>query len=247
MFGAKKPRVVETPVLVVDALGFASRIAASSADQLTALGQRLEAQYHRFRAKVPFRAVAVLRRKVLGTGEFSTFQLNDMFVLYSERHATDLVFRHLISSVLLYHVLLIEGFVPRGGLGFGDTLKGNGCLIGRGFIDAYNSSEKRLQQHRNVCAIQVSPEFLAHMPSSERAYRLLCFYEGAFFVHPFALVDADEGRFDADRVLGCLKAAGVNAEKLEATERFLRNFEDYDRALQLDSKTWEAIRRAHGA
>jgi len=245
MFLRREAAVTRTPVLVVDALGFASRIASANSEQLLALGRRLREQFQRFRAKIPFRAVAVLKNKVLGTREFSTFQLNDMFILFSERGMPDIVLRYLISSILLYQVLLVEGFVPRGGLGFGDTLKGDGFLIGRGFIDAYGASEKRSERHRNVCAIQVSRDLLEQMPPSAKPYKLLVFYEGAFFVHPFGLVDPDLERFDAERVLACLRSAGTNAEKLQATEHFLRNFEDYDRAPQVDSRTWEAISRAH--
>ena len=76
-----------------------------------------------------------------------------MFVLFSERTKDDIAVRYLVSAVLLYQVLILEGFIPRGGLGFGYVIKSEGFIIGPGFIDAYRVAEKREPRFRNICAI----------------------------------------------------------------------------------------------
>ena len=66
LFGRrKKMTAVETPVLVVDALGFANKIASAGAADLAALGTQLETQFQRFRVKIPFQAMLVTSRKGL--------------------------------------------------------------------------------------------------------------------------------------------------------------------------------------
>jgi hypothetical protein len=219
----------DSPILVVDALGFASKIKSCDRDSLMLLSERLDRQYHRFRAKTPFGMVLVTAKRVFGSGEFSTFRLNDMFVLYSERPRKDAAHRHLVASLLLFQVLLIEGFVPRGGLGAGLVLRKKDSLLGAGFIDAYEASEKRIEGLRNICGIHLSREFLARIHPSTMAYKLLCFYEGSFFLNPRALTDPDMGQFDNKRILQLLRAAGANDEKLNATARFLTNFEEAHR------------------
>jgi hypothetical protein len=240
----KTPQV--SPVLVVDALGFADRIQSANAEGLVELAHKLEQQYYQFRAKIPFAAVIVTRRRVFGTGEFSTFQLNDMFVLFSQkgnRDYKDLAFRHLVASSLLYQVLLLEGFVPRGGLGFGLVLQRRQALLGYGFIDAYRIAEKRSAATRHVCAIQISPAFIARMPPTEQSYRMLCFYERSFFLNPRFLVDPEMGKFDNDRIMNLLRSAGANQEKLDATDKFLHELEDFDAAKRPNSHSWEIVRQ----
>jgi len=160
-----------------------------------------------------------------------------MFVLFSKKPDDNAVFKHLIATALLYHILLLEGFIPRGGLGFGLVLQGQQSLLGNGFIDAYAAAEKRDIATKDVCAIQLSDQFVARMPRSEKAYRLLCFYEDALFLHPHGLVDPEMGAFDDDRILQCLRSAGVDKTKLDATERFLANLEDYDAAAKPGSRS----------
>ncbi len=238
MFFGRKPKTPQnSPVLVVDALGFANRIEAADATELAELAEELDSQYHRFRAKIPFAAVIVTSRRVLGTREFSTFRLNDMFVLFSEKLRSHFALRYLVTSSLLYQQLLLESFVPRGGLGFGLVLQRNGSVLGQGFIDAYRMAEKRHPSVRHICAIEVSPQFLLTVPNTEQAYRLLCFYKDRFFVNPRLLVDPDMGEFDDLRILELLRSAGANREKLTATEAFLRDLEDYDAALQPGSES----------
>lgn len=73
--------------------------------------------------------------------------------------------------------------------------------------------------------------------NSRKALKLVCFYEGHFFLHPYHLVDADLGTFSAGRVLDCLEAAATNEEKLNATRKFLGELEDYDDAMRSGSSS----------
>ena len=244
IFGFRKPAPSDSPILVVDALGFSSRIKACDMESLVRLSDRLDKQYHRFRAKVPFGLAWVTAKRVFGTREFSTFRLNDMFVLFCEKVMKDAPHRHLVASSLLFHVLLLEGFVPRGGLGAGLVLRKTDSILGGGFIDAYEASEKRPDAIRNVCAVCLSTEFLARVRPSSMTYKLLCFYEGRFFLNPCALTDPEMGKFDSDRILQLLRSSGANVEKLNATERFLQEFEDYDAAQRLGSRSWEFVARS---
>lgn len=237
MFRNKITLPVESPVLIVDALGVGAKIRDANCDELERLNCNLDRQYHRFKSKIPFGLVIVTPWRVFGTAEFSTFRLNDMFVLYSRNPIPEPAYRYLIASSLLYHQLLLEGFIPRGGLGFGLVKAGRQSVLGSGFIDAYDASEKRSDSTKDVCAIQLSMELIARIPNSEKAFRLICFYEGAFFLHPFFLTDPDMDAFSAERILELLRAAGANAAKLEATARFLRDLEDYDSAKLSDSRS----------
>lgn len=191
MLAIRSRKPVLTPVLVVDALGIAGRIASADAPCLAELSETLDRQYLRFRAKIPFRIGAMLFGRVWGSGEFSTFRLNDMFLLYSTKEAPDYSLRYLVSSVLLYQTLLLGAFIPRGGLGFGLVLQGKQSVLGSGFIDAYGMVEQRPESCKDICAILASPAFLTGMQHTAKAQRLLCFYEGRFYVHPRALVDPE--------------------------------------------------------
>jgi hypothetical protein len=233
LFG-QKVSVSSSPILVVDALGFTAKILAAGEDELPMLGRTLERQYHRFKAKVPHRFMIVSRKRVWGSNDFQTFRLNDMFIVYSDKGGSENSFRILVASSLLYQTMLMERFVPRGGLGVGALLKRSDLLVGAGFVDAYTASEKRDERTRHICAIQVSPAFMRSIPNTEKAYPLLCFYKNAFFVHPWYLTDPEIGEFNADRIIGCLREGGANAEKLAATTHFLREFQDYDAALASD-------------
>jgi len=227
----RKVSVSSSPILVVDALGFAAKIISAGEDDLLLLGKTLEQQYHRFKARVPHRFMIVTPRHVWGTKDFRIFRLNDMFILYSDRGGSENSFRILVASSFLYQAMLKEKFVPRGGLGVGALLKRSDLLVGAGFVDAYTASERREESTRHICAIQLSPEFMRSIPNTERAYRLLCFYKNKFFLHPWGLTDPEIGEFSADRVLECLRQGGANQEKLAATTDFLRDFQDYDEAL----------------
>jgi hypothetical protein len=153
-----------------------------------------------------------------------------MFVLYSPKPVQDPVFTYLIAGSLLYHQLLLERFIPRGGLGFGLVLADQNSILGSGFIDAYDASERRPDQSKDICAIRLSTELVARIPNSEKAQRLICFYNGAFYLHPFFLSDPEMGKFSPDRILELLGAAGADAMKTEATRKFLLGLEDYDAA-----------------
>lgn len=244
LFRPTKKVPVDSPVLVVDALGFAAKITSCDSDALIRLSNLLDRQYHAFKAKIPFGIMLVAAKWVLGSREFSHFRLNDMFILFSEKSNSDTHHRHAVASSLLYHALLLEGFVPRGGLGAGLVLRTEDTILGQGFIDAYSASEKRPHAVKDVCAIHVSEEFIRRARPSRITYQLLCFYEGRFFINPRALTDPDMGAFDNDRIIGLLRTAGVNAEKLDATERFLREFEDYEAAQRPGSRSWESVRSA---
>ena len=236
LFRRTKPN--NSPVLIVDSLGISDRIdEASARDALPSLADELDSQFHRFRAKVPHALVLVTRRRVFGTREFSTLRFNDMFVLFSERSLPEPALRYMVSGLILYHQLLIAGFVPRGGLGFGTVLRRKDMVLGTGFLDAYRMAEKRSDEIRNVCAFAISPSFLAHTTNSEHSYRLLCLYKDHFFLNPRALTDPDMGKFDNRRILSLLRQAGANPEKLEATRDFLENLEDYDDALLPGSRS----------
>ena len=160
-----------------------------------------------------------------------------MFVLFSQTSLKDLPIRYLVTASLAYHQLLMQGFIVRGGLGFGMVLRKKDLFIGRGFLDAYRAAETRTSSVRDVCAIAVSPSFFRHIAQQERCCRLLCLYQDHYFLHPTALTDPDMGEFDSDRILRCLADAGANEEKLSATERFLAGLEDYDAALEDGSRS----------
>ena len=241
VFRPRRRVPVDSLILVVDALGFASKINACDKDELTRLSEQLDRQYHRFRAKIPFGIALVTPTRVFGSREFSTFRLNDMFVLIREKARRDAPHRHLVASSLLFHTLLLEGFVPRGGLGAGLVIRRRDSILGNGFIDAYEASEKRPEAIRSVCAIRISEKFLARMPPSRKTSQLICFYEGSFFMNPRALTDPEMGGFDNGRILQLLTSAGANAEKLSSTERFLREFEDYEAALRPGSRSWSFL------
>ena len=177
--------------------------------------------------------------RVLGTRDFSALRLNDMFILFSQTSIKDLPVRYLVAASLAYHQLLRQGFVVRGGLGFGTVLRKKDLFIGRGFLDAYRTAEKRHSSVRDVCAIAVSPSFFRHVAHKERCRKLLCLYNDHYFLHPTAITDPDMGEFDSARILRCLADAGANAAKLAATERFLANLEDYEAALEVGSRSRE--------
>lgn len=236
MLRLKKSLPVNSPVLVVDALGVSARIANASADELVSLADELDHQFYKFIAKIPNTLVIEFGRRVYGSSEFSSLHLNDMFVLYSEKNQSNMPHRYLVAGLLLYHQLLLSGQIPRGGLGFGDVMHRNGMILGKGFLDAYLSAEQREANTKDVCAIQVSSEFLRNLPSSEYSYRLLCRYNQRFFLNPRSLDDPEMGSFNEQRILDLLEAAGANSAKLSATADFLAHCEDYDAALKLRSQ-----------
>jgi hypothetical protein len=231
MLFAPKVSLSASPVLVVDALGFTAKLMAASEDDLMSLGRILDQQYYRFKSTVPHRFMFVTRKRVWGSSEFKTFRLNDMFVLYSNKCESENSFSHMVASSLLYQRMILEGLVPRGGLGIGNLLRREDVLVGKGFVDAYAASEKREESTRHICAIQLSLDFLESIPTTEKAYRLLCLYKNRCFLHPWYLTDPEIGQFDADRLVRCLRQNGANEEKLAATTDFLEEFQDYDAAL----------------
>lgn len=240
----KRPLVLDSPVLVVDALGFTARIRSADVDGLTDLVRALDQQFHRFAAKVPHRAMWVTKTRVRGTPEFATLRLNDMFVLHAGGPVDDPHIRFLLCGSLLFQSLLLAGHIPRGGLAKGPICRSKDLLIGNGFIDAYEASEKRSECSRHICAVQVSPTFLAGMPNTQRAWQLLCFFEGHFYVHPWTLTDPEMGEFSAEKILDLLGGSGANAAKLDATRRFFEGLEDYEAAKSPDSVTRRILEAA---
>lgn len=230
-------RLFDTPVLIVDALGLSNEMKSTDGAGLLRLVEKLDRQYHEFRAKVPHRAMFVHQWGIWGTRDFATIRLNDMFAVYSPRRVKNPALRYLIASTLLYQTLLQAQVIPRGGLGYGSLVKSKDLVLGAGFVDAYETSEKRADGYRDICAIKISAHFLRRMPPSKKAWKLVCFYKGQFFVHPFRLIDPELGEFDRERVLGCLRAARINSKKLSATEHFLDGFEDYEAAEAPNSET----------
>ena len=236
-FWSKNPNPIMSPVLVVDALGFSAELEeCGDLESLAALALRLDAQFHGFRSKIPHEVTFVTNKRVIGTREFSTLRLNDMFVVFSQRSRRDLPLRYLVAASLTYHQLLRTGFTVRGGLGLGPVLRRGDLFLGSGFLDAYRMAESRPRPVRDVCAIMVSPNFYSLVSWSEKCCRLLCLYEDHFFIHPYALSDPDMGEFDKDRILRCLKDSGTNEKKLTATKHFLEAFEDYDDDLLPNSR-----------
>ncbi len=231
-------------MLVIDALGFTARIRSADVDGLADLVQALDEQFHQFAAKVPHRAMLVSRTKVRGTPDFATLRLNDMFVLHAGRPVDDPHISFMLCGSLLFQSLLLAGQIPRGGLAAGPICRSKDLLIGNGFIDAYDAAEKRSERSRNICAVQVSPTFLAGMPNTKRAWQLLCFFEGHFYVHPCTLTDPQMGEFSAERILELLTRSGVNAAKLDATRRFLEGLEDYEVAMSPGSVTRRILEAA---
>lgn len=239
-----KQTVIDSPVLVLDALGFTQEIRAARSSGLRGLAAKVEAQFHRFQAKVPHRAMLVSRSRVFATSEFATLRLNDMFVLHAAKPMEDDALRFILSSSMLFQSMLLEGQIPRGGLGFGPIYRSRDLLIGEGFIDAYVAAEKRDERSRDICAVQLSMSFFSRLPNRERIYRLLCFFEGHFYVHPWILHDPDLGEFTPDSIVRWLEQAGANEQKLEATRRFLLNLEDYDAAIKAGSVTRRLLQAA---
>lgn len=239
MFRKRKP--IETPVIAIDSLGFSNLLLQADSNTLCDLVDRLNQQYFLFEAKVPRRFVITTRNKVFGTKDFSTHRLNDLFLIFSEQYSEDLDLRYLITASLAYHQMLKHGFIPRGGLGYGLTIKDRTTLLGSGIVDAYQAAEKRKSSTKDICAIQLSPRFLSILKSTERRYRLICFYRNSFFIHPTFLTDPDIGEFTADTILQALKASGANKAKIDATEKFLFELEDYDAALSPNSESRKFI------
>lgn len=231
-------------MLVLDALGFTARIRAADVNGLADLVRTLDQQFHSFAAKVPHRAMVVTRSRVMGTREFSTLRLNDMFVLHLGKLVEDPHIRFLLCGSMLFHSLLLAGHIPRGGLAAGPICRSRDLLIGSGFIDAYDAAEKRDERSRDICAVQVSPSFLTGMPNTKRAWQLLCLFEGNFYVHPWFLTDPQMGEFSADRIMRLLGDSGSNATKLAATRRFLDGLEDYEAAKAAGSVTRRILNKA---
>jgi hypothetical protein len=228
---------LDSPVLVIDALGFTQRIRAAGSKGLAELAERLRGQFHSFQAKIPFEMIAVGRDHVVASDELATLQLNDMFVLHATRPLDDMKIRFLVSGSMLFQQMLIHGQVPRGGLGFGPIHRSRDFLIGNGFLDAYEAAEKRSEHSRHICAVLVSPAFMAVIPNTKHAYQLLCFYRGRFYIHPWRLTDPQMREFSPGRILTLLADAGANKQKLEATRIFLDELEDYETAMQPGSAT----------
>lgn len=233
--------MLDSPVLVVDALGFTERIRAAGDRGLVELAASLARQFHQFETKVPRRIAFVGHSRVFGTREFATLRLNDMFILHVSHRMKDAQLRFLVSGSMLFQSMLLAGQVPRGGLGYGPIYRSRELLIGNGFIDAYEAAEKRNEQSRHVCAVQLSGSFLRQMPNTRRAYQLLCFFEGKFYVHPWGLMDPEMDAFSADRILSLLEEAGANQPKMDATSRFLKGLEDYDAAMMPGSATRQML------
>jgi hypothetical protein len=129
-------------------------------------------------------------------------------------------------------------------LAAGPICRSRDLLIGNGFIDAYEAAEKRTEQSRDICAVQVSPTFLAGMPNTRRAWQLMCFFEGHFYVHPWRVTDPQMGEFSAERILELLAVSGANAAKLDATRRFVEGLEDYEAAMSPGSVTRSILEAA---
>ena len=232
-FRSNNPNPIISPVLAVDALGLSAEIdKCEDPESLAALARKLDAQFHGFRSKIPHEIIFVTKKRVIGTREFSTLRLNDMFILFSERSRRDLPLRYLTTGSLTYHQLLRTGFTVRGGLGLGPVLRHRDLFLGSGFLDAYRMAENRPDAVRDVCAIMVSPNFYSLVSWSDQCCRLLCLYEDHVFIHPYALNDPDMGKFDKDRILKCLKDSGTNEKKLTATNHFLEAFKDCDAFLR---------------
>lgn len=237
MWPKRQNKVHYSPVLVMDSLGFSNQIRKAGDRELLSIWNTIEKQYHRFRCTVPHKFIFFSESLVFGTREFETIRLNDMFILYSRKAMPDATLRYLVSASLLYQSMLLEGFIPRGGLGFGPLIKGKDLLIGNGFINAYEHSERREIPTKDICAVQVSPTFMSRLKRTEREYRLLCFYQGCFFIHPYYLSDPSLGTFNKEIILSLLSKSGANDEKLSCTERFLDRMEDFDDALKLNSES----------
>ncbi len=237
MFWKRKQPVLQTPVLVVDALGVTQEIERMDEAALVRLADRLDSNYLRFRQTIPHQLIITWGKKVWGTREFNCFRLNDMFIVYAKRLDEDASLRYLITARLCFQALLLDGFIPRGGLGWGLLHARRDSLIGNGFLDAYVAAEKRGSETNDICAIKISQDFFATVPITAHCYRLMCFYRGEFFVNPTFLTDPLLGEFNNERIIELLLAAGVNEPKLKATKDFLEGFEDYDAAVKPDSKS----------
>ena len=62
-------RLFDTPVLVVDALGLPNEMKSTDGAGLLRIVEKLDRQYHEFRAKVPHRAMFVHRWGFWGFGD----------------------------------------------------------------------------------------------------------------------------------------------------------------------------------
>jgi hypothetical protein len=234
----RRKTIYKSYVLVMDALGFANRIRRADVDALSEVWKEIDHQYNRFQARVP--NTVVIDGGALGvfaTREMETLRVNDMFIVYTRKKIFDPALRYLVTSSMLYHQMLLEGFIPRGGLGFGLIARGDGLLIGNGFIDAYERAEKRPPEVKDICAVEISPQAMATLRPTRRVYQLLCFYRDRFFIHPYSLTDPDMGEFNGPRIMDFLRKSGANEAKLSATEEFLGGFEDWKQMEASDSQT----------
>lgn len=237
MFFTRSREAINSPVLVMDALGISRRIEESDEAQLADVADELDRQFYTFRAKVPYKFVLVGRRRVIGTKEFSTFRLNDMFVLFSERRLPDPALYYMLSASILYHSMLLDRFIPRGGLGFGHVLRRRSMLLGKGFLDAYTTAEKRPEDLKDICGVELSPNFVMQINNTEQSWRLVCLYRDRFYLNPVCLTDPEMGEFDKDRILHLLMEAGADNKKLRGTKKFLENYENYDTAMLPNSRS----------
>jgi hypothetical protein len=118
-FFQRRNRLYATFVLAVDTLGFSERVKHADENSLFKLWDEIDQQYLNFRARIPNKIVFTTRRHVWDTREIDAIRLNDMFVAFSQRLIPNPDIRFLISGSLLYHQMLIQKTIPRGGLGFG--------------------------------------------------------------------------------------------------------------------------------
>jgi hypothetical protein len=102
----KRPN--ESPVLVMDALGIASKIASANEFELISLADKLDEQYHNFKLRIPNSVVIDTKKDILGSQEFSSLRMNDMFIVFSRKELPDFCLRYMANPpyTTIYFFLL---------------------------------------------------------------------------------------------------------------------------------------------
>lgn len=170
-------------MLVVDALGFTARIRSAYVNGLADLVRALDEQFHQFAAKVPHRAMLVTRARETNA------RVRHPAAQRHFRSTRGAARRRPPTQVPFVRVSLVPVAIARApdtprGPPAGPICRANDLLIGNGFIGAYDAAEKHTERLLDICAVQVSPTFLAGMPNTKRAWLLLCFFERHFYAHP---------------------------------------------------------------
>ena len=131
-------------------------------------------KYQKFRRQTKFRVACIV---LFQQAARCNFQLHNYIINRRPVREFQQAVRYMVAASILYHQLLLAGFMPRGGLGFGLVLRRKDMVLGGGFLDAYNVAEKRSDELRHICAIELSSNFCLNIANTEHSWRLVCLYK----------------------------------------------------------------------